>query len=281
MTRFMLALLCVTGLPIAAAAQQRPLVTEDPETVGAGRLLIEAGYDYAHSLEYPVSGLEGNRTRFPLIGLSLGISSIAEVQIDGGVYNRLAIRERDPNAPLAFMVDAPGDTTSSIEDIVFGTKVRVKPEGIYSPSFAVRFATKLPNASNESGIGLDTTDFFLSVLGAKTIQSVRIVGNLGFGILGDATRGDRQNDVLTYGLSFARAITPAAEAVGEVNGHVDVREGPAPIGTESRSLSRFGIRYTIGSWRADAALMFGLTSRDQDFGVGFGFTYVMDAFKVP
>ena len=29
-------------------AQQRPLATEDPETVGAGRILIEGGVDYAH-----------------------------------------------------------------------------------------------------------------------------------------------------------------------------------------------------------------------------------------
>jgi hypothetical protein len=31
---------------------------------------------------YPVSGLRGNLLRLPLIGLSIGISSIAEIQID-------------------------------------------------------------------------------------------------------------------------------------------------------------------------------------------------------
>ena len=30
-----------------AAAQQRPLVTEDPETIGAGRMLVESGVDYS------------------------------------------------------------------------------------------------------------------------------------------------------------------------------------------------------------------------------------------
>jgi hypothetical protein len=256
-------------------------VTEDPETIGAGRLLVEAGFDYGRGIEYPASGLEGNRTRFPLIGLSFGISSIAEIQLDGGLYNRLAITRRDPAAPLAGMVTETGDVTSSVEDVVIGTKVRIVPEGMYGPSFAVRFATRLPNASNESGIGLDTTDFFMSVLGAKTIQSVRIVGNLGLGILGDPTRGDRQNDVLTYGASFARAVSPAAEAVGEVNGHVVTRDGPDLPGTESRSMARLGGRYTIGTWRADAALLIGLTSRDAGFGVAAGFTYVFDAFRIP
>ena len=92
------------------------------------------------------------------------------------------------------------------------------------PALGIRFATKLPNASNESGLGLDTTDFYVSLLGAKTVQSIRVVGNLGVGILADPTNGHRQNDVLTYGLSFARAMTQAAEIVGELNGRLSTRE---------------------------------------------------------
>jgi hypothetical protein len=271
-------LLCT--LPLAAHAQQRPLVTEDPETIGAGRVLVESGLDYARDAEFPASGLQGHLFRFPLIGVSVGVSSIAEIQIDGGLYNRLSITDRDP-APLASMVTATGDSTSSIEDLVIGTKVRLVSEGMSRPSAALRFATKLPNASNESGLGLDTTDFFASVLMAKTVQSVRIVGNLGVGILGDPTRGDRQNDVITYGLSFARAVTQAAEVVGEVNGRADTRAGDPPPGTGSRSTVRFGGRYTIGTLRADAALVFGVTSSDPGVGVAAGFTYVFNAFQVP
>ena len=263
-----------------AAAQQRPLTTEDPETIGAGRALVEAGFDYARDVEYRASGLEGNLFRFPLIGVSLGISSIAEIQIDGGLYNRLAITDRRV-APLSEMVTATGESTSSVEDVVIGTKVRLVPEGVTRPSIGFRFATKLPNASNESGIGLDTTDFFASLLVAKTVQSVRVVGNGGMGILSDPTRGDRQNDVLTYGLSLARAVTDAAEVVTEINGRLDVREGDPPPGTESRSLFRIGTRYTIGGWRGDAALFFGLTSNDPSVGFGAGFTYVFNAFPVP
>ena len=278
-----LPILCLAALvlqPVLAFAQQRPLVTEDPETIGAGRLLIEAGLDYGRSVEYPASGLEGNLFRFPLIGISVGLSSIAEIQIDGGLYNRLSITSRE-DAPLSDMVTATGDSTSSIQDMVIGTKVRIAGETASRPSFGLRFATKLPNASNESGIGLDTTDFFASFLIAKTVQSVRIVGNVGLGILGDPTRGDQQNDVLTYGLSFARALTQAAEVVGEVNGHVSTREGDPPPGTESRGVARLGARYTIGSWRADGAIVFGVTSRDPSFGFATGFTYVFNAFQIP
>ena len=84
---------------------------------------------------------------------------------------------------------ATGDTTGDVEDIVIGTKVRLVSEGMRRPAFGFRFATKLPNASNESGLGLDTTDFFASVLAGKTVRSVRIVGNVGLGILGDPVDG--------------------------------------------------------------------------------------------
>ena len=266
-----------TGL---AVAQQRPLVTEDPETVGAGQVLVETGFDYARDAVYPVSGLEGHLLRAPLVGVSIGISSIAELQFDGGFYNRLLITRRFP-APLEGMVTADGERTSSIEDLVIGTKVRLMSEGPSRPGVALRFATKLPNASNESGLGLDTTDFFASLLLAKTVESVRIVTNVGIGILGDPTRGDRQNDVMTYGISFARAISQSAEVVGEVTGHLNTRSGVPPPGTDTRGMLRFGSRYTVGPVRADTAILVGLTPRDPGFGVSAGFTYVFNAFQVP
>jgi hypothetical protein len=145
----------------------------------------------------------------------------------------------------------------------------------------VRFATKLPNTSNERGIGLDTTDFYMTGLVAKTVQSIRVVANLGLGILGDPTRGDRQNDVLAYGLSLARALTNSTEIVGEVNGRAHVAGGSPPPGTESRSAFRFGGRYTQGLVRVDAGVVVGLTSRDPGIGFMVGATYVFDAFRVP
>ena len=87
------------------------------------------------------------------------------------------------------------------------TKVRFVSERGGRPALGVRFATKLPNASNESGLGLDTTDFLATLLVGKTLGPVRLAGNLGMGILGDPTRGDRQNDVLLYGVSCRRAVS--------------------------------------------------------------------------
>jgi hypothetical protein len=260
-------------------AQQRPLVTEDPESIGAGRVLVEGGLDYLHSQTFTVSGLEGNLLRLPTLGVSIGLSSIAELQIDGG-YSRLAITKRSP-APLSTMLDIAGDTTSDFEDLVIATKIRMVGEKPGRPAIGIRFATKLPNASNESGLGLDTTDFFTSLLVGKTVQSIRVVGNVGFAILGDPTRGDNQNDVLTYGVSIARAVSNQAEFVGEVNGRADTREGAPIPGTENRATFRLGARFTKGTVRLDGGVILGMTSRDPSIGVTAGFTYVFNAFRVP
>jgi len=263
-----------------AFAQQRPLVTEDPETIGAGRVLVEGGIEYDRDVVYPVSGLQGHLLRVPIGGLSIGVSSIAEIQIDQVSFQRLEITSRQ-NAPLSDLVTANGSSASDSEDVMIGAKIRIAPEGAARPAFGFRFATRLPNAGNESGLGLDTTDFLASILVGKTTQSVRIVGNIGLGILGDPTNGNRQNDVVTYGLSFARAITDAAEVVGEVNGRASTRSaGPLP-GTESRSIVRMGLRYTTGGLRGDAALLLGATNDDPGIGFTAGFTYVFTAFQVP
>jgi hypothetical protein len=264
----------------AAEAQQRPLVTEDPETIGAGLVLLEGGIDEQRDVFYPASGLQGNLFRFPTLGVSFGISSIAELQIDGGLYNRLSVTSRE-DAPLANQLDFSGDRTHDVEDIVVATKIRLLSETASRPAFGIRLATKLPNASNESGLGLDTTDFYVSGLFGKTVQSIRFVGNVGLGILGDPVRGDRQNDVLTFGASVARAVRQGLEVVGEINGRVDTRNGDAPIGTESRGAMRLGGRFTRSTVRVDAGLIFGMTSRDPGIGVTAGATWVFKGFTIP
>src|SRR5687767_745513 len=284
MTRRRLGCLALAATLFAAApvaAQQRPLVTEDPEVIGAGLVLLEGGFDHSRDILFPASGLQGNLLRAPTLGVSFGISSIAEIQLDGGLYNRLTIKNRGVGpAPLAGQLNFTGDKTSAVEDIVIATKIRLATETPGRPAIGLRFATKLPNASNESGLGLDTTDFHVQALFGKTVQSIRVVGNVGLGILGDPTRGDNQNDVLLYGVSVARAVREGIEVVGELNGRANTRSGGAPVGTESRATMRVGGRITRGTVRLDAGILLGVTSRDPGFGFTAGATYVFKGFTV-
>lgn len=273
-----LAVIAWVLIPTAASAQQRPLTVEDPETIGNGRILVEGGITYERGIEEPIYGLEGNLWRLPSVGLSFGLGSIAELQLDSG-WNRLQVTGRT-TGPLADALDIEGDRTSAVEDVIVGTKIRIVPEAPGRPAFAVRFATKLPNASTESGLGTDMTDFAMTMLVGKTTGSVRFVGNVGFAILGDPTQLAAQHDPLIFGLSAARAVTSGFEVVGEVSGRWLPSESDAP-GAENRAALRGGLRYTARTVRIDGGLIVGLTGPEPSIGFTTGLTWVFDAFRTP
>ncbi|RPJ70317.1 MAG: hypothetical protein EHM24_15935 [Acidobacteria bacterium] len=268
----------VFSLPGAARAQDRPLATQDPQPVGAGRVLVEGGFEYGTDVLFPVSGLTGNLLHVPMIGLVVGVSSIADVEFSGGPYKRLAIASRQP-APHADLVPA-GDTTASVEDRVVSTKIRVLGESPSRPAVAVRFATRLPNGSESTGLALDTMDFYASLLLAKSVRSLRVTANIGLGILADPEAAARQEDVLTYGLSFVQGVGGGFDVVAEANGRVNTGAHTPPLGTESMGACRVGGRYRLGDARLDGGLIVGLTPRDPSLGFTVGFTYVFKAFGV-
>jgi len=113
------------------------------------------------------------------------------------------------------------------------------------------------------------------------VQSVRFVGNIGFGMLSDPTRGHIQNDVLIYGFSLARGFAEGAEIVSEINGMAGTMRGTPPPGTENRSRMTFGLRYTRRTVRLDGGLTTGFTSRDPRVGLTAGLTWVFESFLSP
>ena len=275
---------CIALFILAAAtpsvAQQRPLKTEDPETIGAGRVLIEAGIDYDRDVFLPVSGLRGNLFTVPAFGISLGVSSIAEIQIDWGAYQKLNITEQVPDAPFSHLLLLDGPSTDDFGDIHIGAKVRLLSETAGRPAIGSWFRTRLPNAGNESGLGKDVQDFSSALTVAKTVQSVRVVANIGMTMIGKPTELAAQDDLLIYSLSVARAVTQRAEFVGEFVGRANFANIVTP-GAEDRGLLRFGARYTMSGVRFDGGVLVGLTPRDPAIGLTAGFTWVFDAVTIP
>jgi hypothetical protein len=264
--------LCVS-VSGTALAQQRPLVTEDPETIGSGRILLEGGFSFESDQAFPLGVVEGDVRRLASFGVSVGISPTAEIQIDGGLLQRLDVTGRPVAVgPTRFEV---ADRTSGVEDFIVATKIRLAQEGASRPALGIRFGTKLPTADPEKGIGLGTTDFFASLLLAKTVQSVRTVGNVGLIVLGNPETPRDPATTLGFGVSVARALTNEFEVVGEVNGQLTPFEKIVPIGLESRAVMRLAGRYTYSMLRLDFGFLAGLTKRDPSFGISAGATYVI------
>ena len=267
--------ICAAG-GTTSYAQQRPLATEDPETIGTGRVLLEGGFSLDTDQTNSANGLKGKVARLGTFGVSVGISPSAEIQVDGGLVQRLTVSERIPNSPLAASTTLlAGDRASGIEDLIVATKIRLRPESPAGPAFGLRFGTKLPTAAPDKGVGLGTTDFFVSFLLARTVQSVRTVGNVGLIVLGNPEMPRDPATALGFGLSVARALTNEFEVVGEINARLTPFEKIVPAGLESRGVLRFAGRYTYAMLRLDFGILVGLTSRDPGFGISGGATYVI------
>lgn len=276
-----LALTIALGAARAASAQTLPTPTQDPEPIGAGKILLGIGESYSRSDVFPVSGLTGNLVQSGLLDVRVGISSIADVELTGGVNNHLSITARDPSAPDASLLMVNGTSTNDVEDAVLGTRVRFAAETSTRPSLAAEFSMRLPNSKHPSGLGLDTMDFHLGFLAGKTYGPVRVVANLGWSILEDPVRVGIQNDVITYGGLLTRTVATGVDIVADLSGRWSSRHGTPPVGTESRLLARGSVRFSRGALRYDAGLLVGLTSFNPSWGIMGGVTWVVTAFKIP
>ena len=277
-TAFCCVLVALLG-PGIVVAQQRPLQTQDPEPIGAGNVLLAAGFDSGTGVLFPASGLEGTLTRVPVFDMKFGISPIADIELSGGPYQRLDITNRY-DAPLAGQVAVDGGSTHSVVDISIGAKVRLLGERARRPSVAFLFSTRLPNSKHPSGLGLNTTDFFASFAVGKTIAGCRVAGDLGVGILPSPIDGQSQNDVLTYGLSLTRRVGSQVEVLGELAGRSSTRSGEPPPGTGSRRSVLVGARYHRGAMRLDGGMTFGMTEMDATVGVTAGVSWMFKAWSL-
>ena len=268
---------CSAGAALAQGvtiAGQRPLATVDPGLTESGWGLIETGAGFAHDREIPAAGLRGDVLHLPELTLRLALGHRVELRVDTG-YEVLLVRERR-EAPLSGELDYEGESSSDIRDPVIATVVRVREESPGGPALGLRIATRLPVASNQSGLGLDTTDFFFSLLAAKDAGALRWVANLGIGVLEVPTVGTSQNDVLTYGFSLARSVGDRWALAAGVDGHVDP-SGQVHPGTEDTSILRLGARFG-GASTIDAALLVGLADVDAPIGLTVGITRAVRLF---
>jgi hypothetical protein len=129
-TRLLRALL-ISLMPLLAAglaaAQQRPLITEDVDIIPPGTIRVQAGLDFLQDAKFPVSGLTGDLTRVGVIGISIGVSPNVEFQIEGVAQDFLSINSRRPGAINLSL--APGaNSTNDVGDFTLGPRSSCRNE---------------------------------------------------------------------------------------------------------------------------------------------------------
>jgi hypothetical protein len=274
----------LTFANLSALAQQRPLITEDVETVKPGSVRFEAGFDFLQDKNYPVSGLNGDLTRLGVVSLTFGLAPNVEVETGGVIRNFLSInRQYRPSAVLLDLSQAT-NSTHDAGDFYLATKIKLRNETRRAPAVGFRFGAELPNSNQSRGIGLNQTNFFAAALLAKSFGRVRITGNLGLAILSSPIDASgnispfTQNDSLLYGLGISYRYNERLTLAGEVNGRYSTRRN-APLGTESDGAARIGARVRAAGLMWDVAGIKGLYRNSERSGVTFGVSYEASLFQ--
>lgn len=265
-----IALLFQCGL---ALAQQRPLITERAATVDGGDVLVDLGFEFLQDAVFPLSGLEGDLTRVGVLGVRVGVAPRVEFQVLGSFQDFLSVNRRFP-APNSDILDFAGNSTSDVGDFTLATKIRLNDEKLGRPAFAFRFGVDLPNASNESGLGIDETNVFGSILVEKNFPRLRLMGNAGIVILGDPRNLSSQDDLFTYGAAAVVKASKRLNLLAEVYG----RSGQGGIGTEDQTRVRAGVQIVTGRVYWDVAGFWGIEDTDPSSGVIVGISKTFHVF---
>ena len=265
-------LICCLVFPGIVYGQQRPLKTDDASLLPVGRVRLEMGVEFLQRQRYALSGLEGDLAR-GVAAIGVGVGDYAEFQISSVFQEVLSISKR--TEPVV-APDIHGDSTRSVGNLTLGTKLKLVGEKDRRPAAAFRFAVELPNANQAHGLANDETAFYADLLFGKNIGRARVLGNLGFAILGSPVTAGKQADPLTYGVAIIAPVHRRLNMVAEISG----REGPeGRIGNENRSQFRGGIQLRTGAIRWDLGAVAGLKQHDPKSGVVAGATYEFQAFN--
>ncbi len=279
---YVIVFLTVVSLP--AFAQQRPLITEDVETVKRGAVRFEAGFDFLQDKDYPVSGLNGDLTRIGVVSLTFGLASNVEVETGGVIQNFLSVNRQFRSSAIPLQLSQGANSTRDTGDFYLATKIKLRGETRRAPALGFRFGVEAPTSNQSRGIGLNQTNFYATALAAKSRGRARVIGNLGLGILSSPINASgnispfTQNDVLLFGLAGTYQVNNRLTLVSEVNGRYSARNN-TPLGTESDGTARLGARIRAGGLIWDVAGIRGLYPRSESGGVTFGVTYEGGLFR--
>jgi hypothetical protein len=277
------------GVPLLPGAQETaelrsdwtalPLETEYALTVPYREVWMETYIEYLDTHAVPFVSPEVSLLRAPVVSLRYGASDNVEFRIEGaaqvwGFADEVEPAEegKPPWKGKPVVVDEPaardGDEHEVGDFTLWAKWLALKGKRERS-AVALRWGVKLPNASDESGLGTDETDVYGGVVVSKALgKKTRLDANLGAAVLGDPTEARAQNDVLTYGASLTLVMSADTVLLMEVAGASG--KGHAP----PRSVARLGFKWLAGRrFHFFAAGLAGLTSRSPDRGalVGVGF----------
>lgn len=264
----------VTSSGFAQNALRRGAAVQPVAFVKKGDLLLGLGAGYAADVSVPLIAVEGNMTRVGTLQISYAVADRVIVELHGDPYLSLTVDTMGapPIEPDEGVFD--GKSTGAGD---FGFGFSFLPFGD-ADGFAAggRLEFNIPDSNQAEGLGTNTTNIRLTVLGSYGRGPLLITGDFGIAILEAPLENFEQNDVIAYSAEFLYALSPAVplRLYAGVVGRASTR-GVVPIGTEDLGEVRLGLDYGLGRWLLDLAGLVGYAGNSPDWGVNGGVSFLI------
>jgi len=239
--------------------------------VARGELLFGLGLSSSRGVSQPLSGLSGDLWSLADVAVDYGLTDRAMIGVRGPAWQILSITSRrpssvplDPSAEDGTATDA-GDFRVTVAFAPFGAR-----DGL---SAGALVEVKLPTTNETRGIGPNTTDVTLGVIGSWGSRRLRATGSLGVAILEAPLESFVQNDLVAYALDVRFRATEGLElstfSKGLANTHDII-----PLGTEDLGVAGVSAEVRLGSWRVDAGVRRGYAGNSPDWTLSAGLAFV-------
>lgn len=259
-------------LPFLLVAQQHPLAAESASLLESGKAQIDFGLAHFQNQPFPLSGLTGNLTKYGSLRFAIALGEYVELQTDGVLLTVLNISRRD--SAFNSVRTTKQNPTADVGDFSLWGKFRIFNEYVSGFGMAVRFGVQLPNASNESGLGIDEMNFFSSLLIEKHAAGTWTL-NAGLGVLGDPIEFSSQHDVFIYALEYIVPITESMYLHFETAG----RTGHDGVAVRRLANGKIGIEKIFGDFTVKALGVANFSPADNAKGVELSFSYLFQAIE--
>ncbi len=253
-------------------SQQYPVSTESAGILPSGTARAELGVGQYFDQPFPLSGLDGNLTKLGVIKFGLSYDGNVELQFDGTLLDILKINSRE--TAFNSSITTRKSVTSDIGDFTLWTKFRLVSEYHFFTTVTIRFGVQLPNASNESGLGIDEFNFYSSFLLEKHLAGIRWVLNAGLGILGDPVTLSEQHDTFIFAIGSYIPLGERSTLILETAG----RTGHRGIGVYRLANAKAGGETAVAGLSMKLLGVMSFTASDNSQGaelsVGYDFTII-------
>lgn len=242
-------------VPAAAAAQTRPLQTEEATTAPRGHVELEVGQDFMSDEPNFLTGEPRDRFDGPTLRLVVSPADSVEIDVEWVAW-------------IATPSDPDLGSVSDFGDVTLRTKLRFVDGGDGRPTFGARYVLTLPQTSYGEGLGPDTIRMSAQLLLTQPIGRLRLHANAGLAIEDEAQRPHSQRDLFAFGVALEGPLGGPTRWLAEVAG----KAGDGMPGTDERIEARAGLRIGTGRLRGDVAVRRGLAEADGTWGATAGFS---------